>query len=373
MRNPEQVGAGNETQHEVKRNGEGLRELTFAEWYKEKCEKEERHREKVRARERGYANPSWMNGDRGREQTPVSEASSDEGIPRDEDFRIDTPDKEEAWAGILERRKEIPKDEDFRVDTPDKEKAWAGLAESLKAIDEFKEEKAREVSEKLKRHERAKKGLKRFIKKGLAMAAAAFVTIASSRVAGAGAEMFANKTQPTMESFDEGTEAATSGAVDLSGGLSVDLSGGTETEAETPAVDLAGLQAEAEESDLVDMQEVPEVNLGQESEDVGKETEASIPVDLAGAQSDETSMNETKKFETELSSALSGAAMDYDFDAIGEEAMTWDEFVEKTNLMNEDAPFEITTSSEAEQYRANDDGTVSLINQTTGGGKIVKG
>ena len=184
--------------------------------------------------------------------------------------------------------------------------------------------------------------------------------------------MFANKTQPTMESFDEGTETATSGAVDLSGGLPVDLSGGTGAKAETSAVDLAGLQAEAEESDLVDMQEVSEVNLGQESEDVEKETEASIPVDLAGVQSNETSMNETKKFETELSSALSGAAMDYDFDAIGEEAMTWDEFVEKTNLMNEDAPFEIT-SSEAEQYRANDDGTVSLINQTTGGGKIVKG
>ena len=233
MRNPEQVRAGNETQV-AGQGGERLGTSSFTEWLKGRSQA--RNHELL-----GYDTPpSWMNesepveasaaesegagsggddavesekftdegtadffavpepiwddeaeaetsGQRGRARGKRGEdLTSDEGIPRDEDFRIDTPDKEEAWAGILERRKEIPKDEDFRVDTPNKKEVWDRLAESLEAIDKFKEEKAREVSEKLKRHERAKKGFKRFIKKGLAMAAAAFVTVASSRIAGAG-------------------------------------------------------------------------------------------------------------------------------------------------------------------------------------------
>lgn len=268
----------------------------------------------------------------------------------------------------------------------EEEESWRRLNKVRESIRNIKNERARKVAEKLSRHERAKSAVLKTVRRGLAIAGLS-LGIFSSAMSTANAEInnFGGRSEPAkIEVDDRRNEGATfengTGGID---GMSVDLSSTAEeasggrlvdmvpvTEENDVSVDLSSTAEETSGGRLVDMVPVTEEESGLRVDlsEGGREHDGES-IDVTPAAS-ETAREEESESDQEWEEALEVAeAGDYgNFD----DAMSWEEFVKWTDELNENAPFEITTEGEAENYISTGDGGTRLVNRTVDG-KIVKG
>ncbi|MBQ6130540.1 hypothetical protein IJI72_02540 [Candidatus Saccharibacteria bacterium] len=245
----------------------------------------------------------------------------------------------------------------------EEDKRWAGLKESLANIEMFKNEQARKASEKLRRHQRAQNVIKRTIRRGLAIAGLT-LGLLSTATAGTKTDKFAGRTEPEKVKIEHDSGVAVASESEGEG-LKIDLSGGgvatvetgsgteagTETEPEGEAQEDEGLRVDlgTTEGELVDMVPVTEMTEAEKKEADGEWETTLAEIEAANAESIG------------------------DYEIVENPGMSWEEFVNWTNQLDEDAPFPITIKGEAEQYQVDDNGNLRLTNRTVDDGKIVKG
>ena len=215
-----------------------------------------------------------------------------ERISRGLEREADKMAENERWKQKLFR---VEKEKKVEKKT-EEDKNWDALKSTLAEIEKFKDAQVRKVAEKLKKHERAQKVIRKTVRRGLALAGLTLSILAAGGRAHAESDMFAGRTEPEKVKIesDSGVKVDDTGTDD-GGAMLVDL--------ERPAA-----------GQLVNMVPVTE--------------DEAMPVDLEtpaeGKLVDMVPVTEDEEWKSALATVENVGISDYDVQP--GETMSWDEF-----------------------------------------------